>query len=329
MLHPKKSLTFPEHLQYIAEGVYLWDTHAEKGRWGEANCVLLVSGGEAALVDTPYDEAMTRALQAAAAKVLPTDTTIDTVINTHANGDHCFGNAYFPGARIISSATNAEHLCHEPGPADMHRLVNGSDPDTPMGWYARQKFGHYDYENVSLVGPTDTFRDNRAVRVGGMDVQLFEVGPAHTAGDVIAWIKSRDVVVAGDILFNGDHPAHWNGPLRNVVAAVDAILELRPRVIVPGHGRPMTAAEAHAHREYLTELERLIHQHHLAGTGAYDAASSIIDSGFYSHLGAVERIAIVTAAEYAHLDGKEPLGAVALAEHAARFAWERRDLVPA
>ncbi|WP_051852820.1 MBL fold metallo-hydrolase [Streptomyces aureocirculatus] len=329
MPSPKHILTFPEHLQRIAEGVYLWDTHAEKGRWGEANCVLLVSGASAALIDTPYDEAMTRALQAAAAKVLPPGTSIDTVINTHPNGDHTFGNAYFPDARIITSATNARHLCHEPAPADMHRLVTGSDPGTPLGWYAREKFGHYKYTDLTVTPPTHTFHGNLGVKVGSMGVQLIEVGPAHTAGDVVAWIEPGAVAVAGDVVFQGEHPAHWHGPLSHVVAAVDAILKLNPQVIIPGHGRPMSAAEVQAHRGYLTDLESLIHRHHREGREAYEAACRIIDSGFHADLGSAERIAIVTAVEYADLDGLQRPGAVALAEHAARFAWERREPVAA
>ncbi|MGW6026563.1 MBL fold metallo-hydrolase [Streptomyces sp. NPDC055099] len=330
MLRRSSLMDLPKHLQCIAEGVYLWDTHAAKGQWGEANCVLLISQGEAALIDTPYDEAMTRALQAAAAKVLPEGTQIKTIVNTHPNGDHTFGNGYFPGAQIICSLTAYEHLCHEPSPENMHELVTNSDPDTPMGWYAREKFGHYTYTDVEVVTPTDTFQGNHGIRVGQeMGVQLIEVGPAHTAGDVIAWIESRDVVVAGDVLFNGDHPAHWHGPLRRVVKAVEAILELSPEVVVPGHGRPMTVDEVLAHRDYLTELESLIHAHHRSGMNAHDAACAIIDAGFYAHLGSSERIAIMAAVEYAHLDQQEPPGPVVLAEHAARIAWNRRDLVTA
>ncbi|MBM7167532.1 MBL fold metallo-hydrolase [Streptomyces sp. G44] len=329
MLRSNDLVPLPQDLQYIADGVYLWDTHAEKGRWGQANCVLLVSQEEAALIDTPYDEAMTRALQDAATRAMPLGTQIDTIINTHSNGDHCFGNAFFPGARIITSLTAYEHLCHEPSPAELHQLITTSDPATPMGWYAREKFGHYSYAGIDLVAPTDTFQGNHGITVGEMDVQLIEVGPAHTAGDVIAWIQSRDLVVAGDVIFNGDHPAHWYGPLRQVVTAVDAVLELSPSVVIPGHGHPMTVAEVSAYRDYLTDLESLIHAHHHNGRNAYDAAAEIIDSGFCAHLGSVERIAIVTAVEYACLDQQERPGSAALAEQAARIAWDRRELVPA
>jgi len=61
------------------------------GGWGFSNAGLVTDGGEALLVDTMFDTAHTEAMlagfkRASAAK-------IGTLVNTHHNGDHCYGNA--------------------------------------------------------------------------------------------------------------------------------------------------------------------------------------------------------------------------------------------
>ena len=63
------------------------------GSWGWSNAGLVVDSGESLLVDTLFDlkltaemlEAMRRAEPKAAAR-------IGTLVNTHSNGDHTFGN---------------------------------------------------------------------------------------------------------------------------------------------------------------------------------------------------------------------------------------------
>ena len=67
-------------------------------------------------------------------------------------------------------------------------------------------------------------------------MNLLEVGPAHTAGDVVVHLPDEGVVFTGDILFHGGHPIVWAGPISNWIAACERILALEPVVVVPGHG---------------------------------------------------------------------------------------------
>lgn len=317
-------MNLPDGLTPVADGLHLWSPgHA--GTWGFANCLLIVSGGRAALVDTPYDRPMTEALIAAARPLLPGGATVDTIVNTHVNGDHTFGNGCFPGADIIATKASAEHLCREPSPEQMHLLTHAVPADDPLGWYAREHFGRYRYEGVDTVAPTVTFSGSHTLRVGDLDVELIEVGPAHSAGDLIVHLPGRRVVCAGDVLFAEDHPVHWDGPLERVAAACETILALDPEVIVPGHGPLMTPADVRAYLAYLRELTDLVHTRHAAGVPADQAAADILAAGFHDHLGLPERIVILTAVEYRHLDGDqaEP-DLVALAGRAAQWAYRHR-----
>ncbi|MFD9909704.1 MBL fold metallo-hydrolase [Streptomyces sp. NPDC059063] len=309
------------------DGLYLWAPRGAAGAWGLANCLLIGSRDEAALVDTPYDARMTRALIAAAARVLPEGTQVRTVVNTHANGDHCYGNSFFPGAEIISTRASLERHCHEITPQQMQYLVHASDPADPLGWYARERFGAYDYSDVTVVPPTATFSGSYDLRVGDVDVRLVEVGPAHTAGDLVVHLPGQGVVAAGDVVFPDDHPVHWEGPLAEVVRACETVLALDADRIVPGHGAVIGPDGLRAHIAYLRELEGLIHERHARGQGAYEAADSILAGGFHPHLGAPERVVMLTFIEYHHLAATgAPPDMAALASHAARWAYDQRHV---
>ena len=72
--------------------------------------------------------------------------------------------------------------------------------------------------------PTWTFDGELELRVGDRRVRLLEVGPAHTAGDVVVHLPDDGVVFTGDILFHGGHPIVWAGP----VAQLDRGLRSHP-----------------------------------------------------------------------------------------------------
>ena len=72
------------------------------GGWGWSNAGLVVGDGGSLLVDTLFDLDLTaRMLEAMAPAVLT--APIGTVVNTHANGDHCYGNQLLGGTEIVAS----------------------------------------------------------------------------------------------------------------------------------------------------------------------------------------------------------------------------------
>ena len=306
------SFELPRSLRALTPQVHVWlpDGHAT---WGMANCVL-VSGKDAALlVDTPYTADMTRHLMRLAAGRLTPGTHIGTVVNTHGNGDHSYGNALFttdpaapgrPAARIISTEANGAHLCAEPSPEVLSGLVAASDPDTVLGSYVKRHFGRYgDFGVTGIVPPDLTFSGQLDLDVGGVAVQLIEVGPAHTSGDLIVNLPEEGVVCAGDVVFCDDHPVHWAGPLDEIHRATMRVLECEPRLIVPGHGPVMTPADVRVYADYLLELRDRIGAAHAQGRPVADISAELIATDTRPHWGLTERMAILAAIEYRALDG--------------------------
>ena len=74
------------------------------GSWGWSNAGLISADGTSLLVDTLFDLDLTREMLDAMRPVTER-SPIDAAMNTHGNGDHCFGNELLPaGAEIYATA---------------------------------------------------------------------------------------------------------------------------------------------------------------------------------------------------------------------------------
>jgi cyclase len=283
-------------LHEVADGVFAW--LQPDGGWGWSNAGLLRGDGASLLVDTLFDLDLTRAMLEAMAPVTDADP-IATLVNTHANGDHCYGNQLVTGAEVIASEASAREM--EALPPSALALMTGLDLGDAANRYVRDAFGPFTFEGIEPPHPDRTFSGALHLEVAGRPVDLLEVGPAHTAGDVIAHLPDAGVVFAGDILFVGGTPIVWEGPIQNWLDACDRIVELGAGVVVPGHG-PVTDAEGvRAVAAYLAFVREEATARHAAGMTAAEATWDI-DLGPFADWGEAERIAINVDAVYREID---------------------------
>lgn len=245
------SQSYAKGLHEVGDGLYAY--LQPDGGWGWSNAGLIVDGDSTLLVDTLFDLDLTEAMLAEMRGAVPAARRIDTVVNTHANGDHCYGNELLKGARIVASERTAAEMPELP-PAAMAAIVAQAPEMGELGAFFLRCFGAFRFDGIELVLPDETFSGELVVKVGDREVRLLEVGPAHTRGDTLALLPAEGVLYSGDILFNGAHPIAWAGPLTNWIAACDRVLALDPAVIVPGHG-PLAdggaVAELKAYLEYV------------------------------------------------------------------------------
>ena len=100
--------------------------------------------------------------------------------------------------------------------------------------------------------PTATVRRARSTRqVGDKRVELIQVGPAHTRGDVLVFVPGDRTIFTGDILFIEGHPIIWAGPVANWIDACRRIEAMDVETVVPGHGPITDKRGVAAMREYL------------------------------------------------------------------------------
>ena len=244
------------------------------GGWGWSNAGLVVGDGRSVLVDTLFDLDLTAAMLDTMVAVVD-GAPIDTVVNTHANGDHCYGNSEVvrrrPDVEIVASTATAHEMADVP--PSMLAALN----ETPgeIGELFRSFFGEFNFAGIELAPPTRTFDQRLELDVGGRIVELIEVGPAHTAGDTIVYVPDAATVYTGDILFICGTPIVWAGPLSNWVAACDLMLDLGVDTVVPGHGPLTDTAGIVAVRDYLSFVDSEATTRHDAGMDAFEAARDI------------------------------------------------------
>src|SRR6185503_3333160 len=158
------------------------------------------------LVDTLFDLKLTRQMLAEMEQHT-SRRPIGTVVNTHANGDHCWGNQLVSQAEIIASAKCAAEM-ELVDPAMFQAFIR-MDGLGELGDYIKRIFGAFDFDGITVTPPTRTFQGELTLEIGSRKVELIEVGPAHTEGDAIVWLPGERVVFTGDILFIEGTPIVW------------------------------------------------------------------------------------------------------------------------
>ena len=274
------------------------------GSWGLSNAGLVADGDRSLLVDTLYDLPRTQKMLDAMKRATPAANRIDTVVNTHANGDHCYGNELVSDARIIASTASAEEMS-EVTPDLMATMLKGADEMGEAGVFLRKAFGAFEFEGIQLTPPTETFDGRLDLTVGNHEVELIEVGPAHTRGDVLIHVPEARVIFTGDILFIDGTPIMWEGPVANWIDACERIAALEPEVIVPGHGPLTDVKGALAVRDYLVYVRDEARKRFDAGLSAREAALDI-RLGDYSAWLDSERIAVNVLTLYREFGDTSP-----------------------
>ncbi len=282
-------------------GERVWAYIQPDGAWGLSNAGLMVDQGKSLLIDTLYDVKLTKEMLVAMRKVAPEAETINYLINTHDNGDHWFGNEAAKAGEIIATKSCAEAMAGFT-PETMAEIMKGASELGDVGAFFLNCFGKFSYDNITAALPTRTFEGRLELEVGSKKIELIEVGPCHTAGDLIVHIPHAETVFVADIMFVGGHQIMWAGPVANFSKTIDLILDLGPRYIVPGHG-PVTdrqgALEIKMYWEYYAHEAKIRYDR---GMESFAAAKDI-PLGPYAEYGDPEKIVLNINVLYKEFSG--------------------------
>jgi cyclase len=342
-LHPGTA-RFDGGLTEVGPGIHAW--LQPNGLLGESNAGLVIGDGASLLVDTLWDPRLTRRMLAAMAPLIA-EAPIETLVNTHSDGDHWWGNQEVAGVEIVATEAAATVMGEE-SPAEMKRFgllagalrLAGSMPlpyprrgdVVAIGAYVSGALEPFTFEEVRLVEPTRTFSGQLELDVGGREVRLIEVGPAHTPGDLIVWVPDARIAIAADILFIGVTPIMWAGPLEGWVAALERILELGAERLVPGHGPVCGPDEVRRLVEYWRWLDQAAGHRLDAGKSPATAARELVlgdeiaEQGFADWLGPERALVSVRTIDAHRRRVAKPVGPRELVGAFFRMALLARDL---
>ena len=249
-------------------------TDPAEGRWVEVGdgvlarrhreldlTIGLVLGGERALVvDTRGDARQGSELATAVRAV--TGLSLVVVV-THAHFDHCFGTAAFLPCPVF-----AHPRC---------RATLAATADAQRAEWAAHYRDHGDPATADALAATDPPLPDHAVDpetsldLGGRTVTLRHLGRGHTDHDLVVHVPDAAVVFAGDLVEQGAPPDLGDAVVAEWPATLDALLALRPTVVVPGHGDPVGPSFVSGQRAELAEVAAL---HAAVAAGRIDAAGA-------------------------------------------------------
>jgi len=259
----------------------------------------LVNRGGGLVVDTFFDLPHTRRMMQTYAEVWPEPAR--RVVNTHHNGDHCWGNQLFEGAEIIGHRLCRDYFTAE-GPEGLQALRGLTDHENPAIRELARRLAEWDFAGIRLTPPTTLVEDRLELDLDGIPVHLLYVGPAHTAGDLVVHLPDHGVVYAGDILFRLCTPIGWEGTFDRWEEALDRIVALAPETVVPGHG-PLCGVEGPQEmKAYLQYVRSESRRFHAAGVAPLDAAKKM-DLGPYADWTEPERLYFNVLRAYREQDG--------------------------
>jgi len=219
---------------------------------------LVLGATRALVVDTRGDARQGAELAAAVRAVTPLPLAVAL---THAHFDHCFGTAAFTPAPV-----HALPRCRE--------VLAATAAAQRARWSAHYR-DHGDRATAAALAATDPPRPDRdapaVLDLGGRHVELRHPGRGHTDHDLVVAVPDAGVVFAGDLVEQGAPPDLEDAVVAEWPATLDALLELRPRLVVPGHGEPVDPAFVAAQRAELADVAAL---HAAVARGELSAAEA-------------------------------------------------------
>lgn len=213
---------------------------------GSANAGIVVGDERVLVVDTRVTPGFGRELAEAVCEATGRTTAELVVVNTHFHGDHVFGNGAFRGATFVASA--ATQRAQQEQWAQQIAIFEELRPHQAA-----------EIAGAEQVPATIGVDGSCVLDLGGIEVRLEPVGPAHTPGDVAVFADGEDVVFVADLVFSGHWPAMWDADIAGWLASLQRLRDVAPATVVPGHGPPggpeLLDAMADCLR-FLVELER-------------------------------------------------------------------------
>lgn len=242
---------YTKGMHEIGDGVYAY--LLPDGSWGWSNSGLITDGESSLLVDTLFDLKLTAEMLATYRASIPAAEKIDVLVNTHADGDHTFGNQLVKDARIIGTQGTVADFARFDAKV-IHNICMNAEQFGSAGVFMRECFRPFDFSGIELTPPNETFSGRMELMVGEKKVELIEVGPAHSLGDALIYVPDDKVVYTGDILFTEGTPIAWYGPVKRWIDVCDMVIGMDVETVVAGHGPISTKDDVRRMRDYLQHV---------------------------------------------------------------------------
>ncbi|MEU4093289.1 MBL fold metallo-hydrolase [Streptomyces sp. NPDC026673] len=223
--------------------------NGDRRMFSPLSTTLIYGERDAVLVDPPMT---TTQAEAVGERIEAGGKNLTHIFATHGHGDHWFTAGVLAerfGAQVIATAGTIQQMHHNVSirAAFWDAFLPGQIPDAP----------------VTAV----TVPDNRFT-LEGHDLVIVEAGHSDTDDTSVLHVPDLELVVAGDVIYNGVHQflvEAGHGGLEAWRAAIGIVEDLKPRWIVAGHKNKELDDDAiravSETRQYLDTVDELLLQH--------------------------------------------------------------------
>ena len=185
---------------------------------------------------------------------------------THFHPEHGFGAQVFRDrATIVYNRAQRDEL-REKGQAFVE-MFRGFGPEIASL-----------LEEIELVEPHIAFESESDLDLGGVEVQLRSVGPAHTRGDQIVLVEPGRILFTGDLVEERFFPILPDEDAKGSawIALLERLEDLAPDIVVPGHGDVGDAGQIATFREHLVYVRDRVRGSAAEGKNGEEAETALV-----------------------------------------------------
>ena len=165
------------------------------------------------------------------------------VFDTHAHGDHAYGNSVWTAAGATTLAFQGVTDEMDRWEPTRWRNALAKRPDM-------QATGETDVQRpqMSITGDKLTLND------GTREVDFLFLGWGHTPGDGYVWLPAEKILATGDAAVNGPRNKLMDANIANWPKALERAIALGPVHVLPGHGDVGGIEILQGQRQFLIDL---------------------------------------------------------------------------
>ena len=217
------------------------DVYAYVGKRNDANAMVIVTNQGVVLVDTGNSQPDTRDIAEKIKSV--TNQPVRYVVISQYHGDHFGGSPFFmPTANVIVHDKVAKEIA-------------AMKPYQIKSWRKRFPERTAALEGLAPIDMVMSFSDRMTLNLGGKRIELIYVEDTYNTGDVAVWLPDVGVMHGSFAAYRDRHPDirpdYSHGTTITMLKQLEALLALKPRVVVPSHGPLGTVTDLQVMVDYI------------------------------------------------------------------------------
>jgi len=193
-----------------------------------------------------------------------TKLPVTTVYNTHIHGDHWLGNK-----AILEAWPKAVLIAHP----DMIAKAKAGEAESWVNTMSRLTQGYTD--GTRAVIPSVATTDGMVSKIGTRSFKIYSSNDAHSKTDIMIEVDNG-VLFTGDNVLNQRVARMDDGTFSGNIRAIDRVLTLPVKVVVPGHGKPGSPAMLKAQRDYFQALFDAVKVEYDAGKSDFEMKPAVV-----------------------------------------------------